>query len=191
MCIRDRLKKDCAWTWTDDHENCFQEVKSLLTSKTIIHPFDQEAETFLLTDASRLHGIGFALMQRKGEEHFLKQCGSCSLTPTQQRYATVELECMAIQWAITKSEFYLRGLPAFDVLTDHRPLVGVFRKQLSQLENARLMRMREKIQEFTFEVKWVQGKTHYIADALSRAPIFAAEEEEDLTIDLQSHTAGK
>ena len=90
---------------------------------------------------------------------------------------------MAIQWAITKSEFYLRGLPAFDVLTDHRPLVSVFRKQLSQLENARLMRVREKIQEFTFEVKWVQGKTHYIADALSRAPIFAAEEEEDLTID--------
>ena len=89
---------------------------------------------------------------------------------------------MAIQWAITKSEFYLRGLPAFDVLTDHRSLVGVFRKQLSQLENARLMRMREKIQEFTFEVKWVQGKTHYIADALSRAPVFAAEEE-DLTID--------
>ena len=121
-------------------------------------------------------------MQRKEEEHFLIQCGSCSLTPTQQRCATVELECMAIQWAITKCEFYLRGLPTFDVLTDHRPLVGVFRKQLSQLENARLMRMREKIQEFTFEVKWVQGKTHFIADALSRAPVFAAEEE-DLTID--------
>ena len=85
---------------------------------------------------------------------------------------------MAIQWAIKKSEFYLRGLPNFEVLTDHQPLVGVFRK----LENARLMRMREKIQEFTFEVKWVQGKTHYIADALSRSPIFAPEEEE-FTID--------
>ena len=80
---------------------------------------------------------------------------------------TVELECMAIQWAIKKSEFYLRGLPNFEVLTDHRPLVGVFRKQLSLLENARLMRMREKIQEFTFEVKWVQGKTHYIAELQS------------------------
>ena len=33
-----------------------------------------------------------------------------------------------------------------------------------------------------FEVKWVQEKTHYIADALSRAPVFAPEEEE-FTID--------
>ena len=74
---------------------------------------------------------------------------------------------MAIQWAIKKCEFYLRG---FDVLTDHRPLVGIFRKQLSMLENNRLMRMLEKIIEFTFEVKWVEGKTHYIADALSKAP---------------------
>ena len=44
------------------------------------------------------------------------------------------------------------------------------------------MRMREKIQEFTFEVMRVQGKTHYIANALSRSPVFTPEEEE-FTID--------
>ena len=141
-----------------------------------------EADTFLLTDASRLHGLGFALMQRKDNQHFLIQCGSCLLTPTQQRYATIKLECMAIQWAIKKCEFYLRGLPTFNVLTDHRPLVGIFRKQLTMLENNRLMTMREKIIEFTFEVSWVKGKTHYIANALSRAPVFGPEEEE-FTID--------
>lgn len=32
--------------------------------------------------------------------------------------------------------------------------------------------MREKIMEYTPEVKWVLGKTHYIADALSRSPLF-------------------
>ena len=70
----------------------------------------------------------------------------------------------------------------FDILADHRPLVGIFRKQLSMLENNRLMRMHEKIIEFTFKVKWVEGKTYYIADALSRVPVFASEEEE-FTID--------
>ena len=64
---------------------------------------------------------------------------------------------MAIQWAIKKCEFHLQGLPTFDVLTNHRPLVGIFRKQLSLLENNRLMRMREKIIKFTFEVSWVEG----------------------------------
>ena len=142
--LRPLLKKDITWLWLDDHENSFLEVKKLLTSKTVIHPFDEEANTFLLMDAFRLHGLGFALMQTKDNQQFLIQCGSCSLTPTQQRYATIELECMVIQWAIKKCGFYLRGLQTFDVLTDHRPLVGIFRKQLSMLENNRLMRMREK-----------------------------------------------
>ena len=50
------------------------------------------------------------------------KCGSKGLTPTQQRYSTIELECLAIIWAVQKCSFYLRGLPIFHVLTDHRPL---------------------------------------------------------------------
>ena len=34
------LKKDIGWTWTDDHESSLEEVEALLTSQTIIHPFD-------------------------------------------------------------------------------------------------------------------------------------------------------
>ena len=34
------------------------------------------------------------------------------------------------------------------------------------------MRMREKIIPYTFKITWVAGKTHYIADALSRYPVF-------------------
>ena len=43
--------------------------------------------------------------------------------------------------------------------------------------------MREKVTGFNFSVKWVPGNSHYIADALSRAPLFSAQEEEDITID--------
>ena len=74
---------------------------------------------------------------------------------TQQGYATIELECLAIVWAIQKCDYYLRG-----IWTDHRPLVGIFDKALAALENARLMRMREKIIPFTFKITWVAGKTH-------------------------------
>ena len=79
---------------------------------------------------------------------------------------------MAIQWAVQKCDFYLRGLPNFDIWTDHKPLVGIFDKCLHQLDNPRLTRMREKLTVYSFTVKWVEGKTHYIADALSRYPVF-------------------
>lgn len=69
-------------------------------------------------------------------------------------------------------------LPTFNILTDHRLLLGIFLKQLSMLETNRLMRMREKIIPFMFKVSWVEDKMHYKADALSRAPIFIPEEEE-------------
>ena len=83
------------------HEEEFNKINNLLTSPTIAKPFDDAKDTILLTDASRLHGLGYALVQRnrKGELSLI-QCGSRSLTPTQQRYATIELECLAIVWAI-------------------------------------------------------------------------------------------
>ena len=107
----------------------------------------------------------------------LVQCGSAALTPTQQRYATVELECLAIQWAVIKCDFYLRGLPHFEVHTDHRPLEGIFKKGISEMQNARLMRMREKLVAYNFKVLWVEGKNHKIADALSRYPVFDPKED--------------
>ena len=43
--------------------------------------------------------------------------------------------------------------------------------------------MREKLSGYCFDVKWVPGKNHQIADALSRAPLFEPEEEPDIIID--------
>ena len=139
------------------------------------------------TGTSRLYGLGFALIQRARDGQSITQCGSCSLSKTQQRYATIELECLAIKWAVNKCNLYLRCLPAFTVLTDHRPLVGIFCKQLHELENTRLMHMREKLTNFSFEVKLVEGKTYMIADALSRAPVFQPEEEEEEMLETAIH----
>ena len=84
----------------------------------------------------------------------------------------MELECLAIVNAIQKCHYYLAGITRFEVWTDHRPLVGAFEKYLHLLQNQRLMRMREKLTSYNFSVIWTPGKSHYIADALSRAPVF-------------------
>ena len=86
-------------------------------------------------------------------------------------------------WAITKCSFYLLGLPNFSAYTDHRPLEGVFQKDLFDLASLRLQRMCEKVAKFSFTVIWVPGKTHLIADALSRAPLFSPQEQPDLEVD--------
>jgi hypothetical protein len=171
--LRPLMKKNNAWLWLEHHENEFMKIKDLLTSTAMVKPFDVNKHTALLTDASRLHGIGFALLQFDHEGKIsMIQCGSSSLNETQQRYATIELECMAIVYAVQKCAYYLQGTPEFEVWTDHRPLVGIFGKDLHTLDNPRLMRMRERLTGFNLKVKWVEGKTHYIADALSRAPVF-------------------
>ena len=116
-------------------------------------------------------------------------CGSKSLTPTQQCYATIELECLGIHFTVDKCCLYLKGAPSFNVVTDHKPLKGIFKKDLFNIGNPRLQRIREKMLEYNFTVTWVPGKSHLIADALSRAPLFAPEEVKD--IDLQVAAAAK
>ena len=41
------------------------------------------------------------------------------------------------------------------------------------------MHMREKLTNFYFNVKWIKGKMHMIADALLHAPVFQPEKEEE------------
>ena len=179
--LRELLKKDVVWQWLPEHDQDFEEIKKLLTSEMVIQPFDPKLRTKLLTDASRLNGLGFALMQEDENGKIkLIQCGSRSLTASEKNYATVELECLGIHYGIFKCKHYLLGMKsAFDVVTDHRPLVGVFKKGLESIENTRLQRLRLKLVDFNFNVTWSAGKTHFIADALSRNPIFSPKDEED------------
>ena len=102
------MKRDVALVWLQEHEDAFVKTKELLTSTSM----DGSKETLMLIDARRLYGLGFALNQKAsdGQSISLIQCGSCSLSKTQQRYATIELECLAIKWAVNKCNFYLPGL---------------------------------------------------------------------------------
>jgi transposase InsO family protein len=181
--LRGLTGKNASFLWLPDHEQEFLTVKQLMTSSMVITHFDPSRDVTVLTDASRLHGLGFAMGHMVDGRFRLVTCGSKSLTATQQRYSTVELECLGVHYAISKCAFYLKGLEGFQVLTDHRPLEGVFQKDLYELSNPRLQRIREKLAEYTFKVQWVPGKTHYIADALSRAPLFAADDLSDMAID--------
>ena len=93
---------------------------------------------------------------------------SRSMTPTEQRYAQIEKEALAVTWACERSRDYLIGL-SFHIQTDHKPLVPLFTsKGLDELpvhvQCFRLMR-------FNFTVSHVPGKDLVVVDMLSRAPV--------------------
>lgn len=177
--LRLLLKKNVAWTWLDDQDNAFRRTKEILTSPLTVAPFDPSLQTQLLTDASRLHGLGYALLQHGPEDQVrMIQAGSRSLSPAEKNYATIELEALGILYAVKHCRHYLFG-STFTVITDHRPLLGTFSKPLELEDNKRLARFREQLAGYTFHLEWAPGKDHQIADALSRAPHFGPDEPDD------------
>jgi hypothetical protein len=91
------LHKDTAFVLTADIEQQFEKSKEILTSSMIVKPFDPKLSTSLLTDVSKLHGLGYILLQWDiaGEPRII-QCGSFTLTSAQRNYAIIELEMLSI-----------------------------------------------------------------------------------------------
>lgn len=124
--------------WTTDHDAAFAAFKWALSSPPVLAPFEPTAETALQTDASRKNGLGYALLQKQEGRWRLIQCGS----RTESRYAMVELELNAVEWAMSKCRLYLLGLPKFILVVDHQPLVTILDKYtLDAVENPRLQRL--------------------------------------------------
>ena len=93
---------------------------------------------------------------------------SRALSLTEQSYAQIEKECMAIVFACEKFDQYLNGRNQINVETDHKPLIPIFKKPLLSAPK-RLQRMLLRLQKYSLSVKYCPGKQIFIADMLSRA----------------------
>ncbi|MFO0089677.1 MAG: RNase H-like domain-containing protein, partial [bacterium] len=190
--LRPLLRSGTPFIWNADHEASFKQVKKSLVSTPILSTFDPFAETMLQTDASKRNGLGFVLLQKQDGNWRLIQCGSRFVTETEGRYAIVELELRAVEWAVKKCRLYLIGIPIFTLVVDHQPLVTILdRYTLDAVENPRLQRMKERLSAYVFKTVWRKGSQHAIPDALSRSPIADPTaddimDEEELTVHVRS-----
>ena len=50
------------------------------------------------------------------------------MTNTEQRYAQIKREALAVTWACERFTNYLLGM-TFEIETDHKPLVSLLRKK--------------------------------------------------------------
>jgi hypothetical protein len=144
--------------------------------------FNPSRPTILLTDTSRLKGLGFAMVHTEvvnGNERIrLVTCGSPSLNPAEKSYAVFKLKALAVKYAVEKCRYYLLGMQKFTFWSNHCPLVGIWHKQIDEIGNARCQKWRENLSVYNFNVEWKEGKIHYVADSLSRAPYWDPPEVE-------------
>jgi hypothetical protein len=135
--LRHLLKKEHKYAWSHDLQDAFDAVVKILTCNLVLINFDPSKPTILLTDASRLKGLGFALVHtevvNKKKRIRLVTCGLSSLNPAKKSYAVVKLEALAVKYAVEKCRYYLLGMQKFTVWSDHGPLVGIWRKQAAVL----------------------------------------------------------
>ena len=168
--IRDLLVKDNQWTWGEPQQSAFDQIKEMLTTSPVLALFDPMLDTTVSADASS-YGLGATLLQKQADGN-LKPIGyiSRSMTPTEQRYAQIEKEALALTWASERYSEYLIGMD-FHIQTDHKPLVPLFSvKPLDKLP-LRVQRFRLRMMRFCYTISHVPGKDLIVADMLSRAPV--------------------
>ena len=92
---------------------------------------------------------------------------SRKLLPREEKYSTIEKECLAIKLGVEAYKVYLIGR-RFTVQMDHRSLVWL--NKLKE-KNSRLTRWSLALQQYDFVVVHRAGAANGNADALSRAAI--------------------
>jgi len=161
--LRELLKKENVFTWEKRRADCFKNLKIALSKAPVLTFYNPDKELVLQVDSSS-KGMGATLIQ---DGHPIAYA-SRALTPTQQLYAQIEKEMMAIVFGCEKFAEYIIGRPTL-IQSDHKPLEAIMAKSLHKAP-ARLQRMMIRLQRFPeIQVKYTKGKELFLADTLSRA----------------------
>ena len=148
--LRELLEKNAAWHLDHLQEESFQKLKQMAASTPILGYYDPSKPLCLCVDASS-KGLGAVLSQDEKPLAY----ASRALTPTQQRYAQIEKETLAIVYGVQKFHQYIYGKTT-DVETDHKPLQYTLNKPLHEAP-LRLQKMMLILKWYDLKVKYVPG----------------------------------
>ena len=178
--LRDLVKADVHFQWGPDQDKALSQIKSLLSDPPTLQYFDPATQSIIQADASQ-QGLGAVLMQKGRPIAY----ASRSLNDTEQNYAQIEKELLAIVFACFKFHHYIYGFHTI-IQSDHKPLESIMQKPLHQV-SPRLQRMLLKLQKYELTIRYTRGKDMHAADTLSRAFIHVKEESSEET-ELAVHT---
>ncbi|XP_040079262.2 uncharacterized protein LOC115324209 [Ixodes scapularis] len=160
----DRMEAHQVWVWTERQQSSFKTLRKSLIKAPVLAYFEQGKPVTLSVDTSQT-GVGAVIIQSGHPIAY----SSRSLTDTQQKYAQIEKEALAIVHGCSKVKDYILGHSSVTVESDHKPQEAIFRKPLCD-RPLRLQRMRLMHQRYPITVQYKPGKELFLADALSRFP---------------------
>ncbi len=115
------LKKNVAWTWSEEAQEAFNTLKEKLLEFSILKRFNFN-KLFILHTHWNVLGIGAIIGQldEEGKEYGIAYA-SQNNNKAKSNYSSYEGECLVVVWVVIHFRPYLYGTN-FTLYTDHQPI---------------------------------------------------------------------
>ena len=160
-------KRNSPFKWKPEHEEAFQQIKTLLVAPPVLCAPSPEGEFILYSDTSRI-ATGSCLTQLVDGHERIIAYYSKRLPPAATSYSVSELELFGL-WINVQSFSHLLQSRSFTAYVDHSSLVHIV-KSKTQPCTLRLQKLIERLSHYSFELRYKKGSDLVISDFLSRAP---------------------
>jgi hypothetical protein len=163
----DLLKKNAKFCWTAAHDAALEKLKACVASAPCLGQIDPTKTVYARVDASDI-GVGCVLYQMVKEEGAATEVpkaiayASRRFSPTERRWCCAEKEGYSTKFVWEKFQSLLQGLPVV-IETDHRNHL-----YLHSASSLKLQRWRMYLQQFSYEIRHVDGVRNATADGMSR-----------------------
>ena len=151
--IRELCKDKVPSNWGLEHQDAFKQIKCEIVRAPILAYYNPKKETILQTDTS-VKGLRACLLQDQKPVYF----ASKALIDTQCGYMAIEIESLAVAWAMEKFHHFLYT-SHFILETDQNPLEAILSKSLNQA-TPRLQRILIRTFPYMFTVRYIPDMTN-------------------------------
>ena len=158
------LNKGKKHNWTKSCQEAFEEVKKRLTTTHILVSPNSKLDFHVHCDASNI-AIGAILAQNiHGNMDSPTHYASRLLNSAEKNYSTTKREALAMVYSIGKFRHYLLA-NHFVFYVDHQALIYLVNRPVV---SGRIAKWMFLLQEYNSEVIYKPGRSHVMADHLSR-----------------------
>ena len=171
--LRKLTSSKTAWAWNASYQQLFNKAKSLIKADVWMKFYDTKP-LYLEADASR------SSTTTTLQQHYLPKgtapdntilCpiafATQSLTGAEQRYNNIECEVLGILLhGLEKFHHYCFGREVL-IITDHRPLISMFKKDVATLLQ-HIQHIMLNIHQYRVQIIYKPGHEIFIADWLLR-----------------------